>query len=52
MTNKQIELMLKDVVREVDSDVFTGLYVSPEEPSMTKELRKTLIEIVRDHMGD
>ena len=44
--------MLKDIVKEVDYDIYKSIYVNPEEPELNDEHKASLIAIVKKHMGD
>lgn len=52
MSDKDIEKMLKDIVKQVDYDIYKNIYVSPEEPEIAEEQKQTLVKIVKNHMGD
>jgi hypothetical protein len=46
MTKSKIKLMLKEIVKEVDYDIYKGLFVNPEEPDFAKEIINSLTSIV------
>lgn len=42
--------MLKDIVKEVDYDIYNGLFVNPEESECAEEKIEELIRIVQSHL--
>jgi hypothetical protein len=50
MTEKQILQMLKGIIRNVDYDIYKGLFVNPEEPDFAKEQIDDLVAIVKNHL--
>ena len=50
MTNKDIIEMLRDIIEEVDYDIYKGLFVNPEEKDVAKEQIADLVKIVKEHL--
>lgn len=50
MDNKSIENMLKDILKEVDHDLYKNVFVSPEDPEIAEELKESLIQIVQSYV--
>ena len=54
MTRSEIIGMLKELVSEVDYDIYKAIYVEDcmEDPDEAKETQERLIAIAKEHMRD
>lgn len=43
--------MLKEIIQEIDNDIYKQLFVDPEEPEFAKEQIETLIAIVKNNLS-
>lgn len=52
MTDKQIEDMVLDIVRDIDYDIYKGCYLkeTAEEPDLVDDNIAMLVKIVRQHL--
>ena len=46
---ERIVNMLKDIVKEIDYDIYRGLFVNPEEPEYAEQKIEELMTIIQSH---
>lgn len=50
MTKSQAIKLLKELIQNIDYDIYKSYFVNPEEPEFTEQQLDELIEIIQKHV--